>query len=455
MSNKKSLRFAGCRLQVKEFTIARLLFVVFLFSYCLLSTAYCFSQSTSNSPYSRYGLGDLHSGNYANNVAMGGISNALQNDTTAPFNINSANPASYASSRLTIFDFGLMSNMTQLETDSKKYLNNRTGLSYMGFVFPVAKWWGTSIGLRPYSSVGYKIYDQATLDSIGTVNYSYEGHGGINQIFWGNGFKIKKLYFGVNVSYLFGDLVYSGRDSFPVSSNHMNTKVIQTSKVNDLYYTFGMQYRQPLQKGWSVTLGATGSMKTNVNAEETIFAANYKNQNGIEVDRDTILYEQGKAEIISIPMTIGGGIVLKKSEKLLLGFDYSRQNWSTFTSLDGSSLLKNSQKIAVGIQFVPNKNAGKGESYLKKIFYRAGFRYTDTYLNLRNTAIKDYTITFGAGFPLRKIKAGETYSQSIINIGVELGQLGTTDNQLLKERYMKVVLGFTLNDRWFIKRKYD
>ena len=111
--------------------------------------------------------------------------------------------------------------------------------------------------------------------------------------------------------------------------------------------------------------------------------------------------------------------------------------------------------MSMGIQYVPNKNAGKGESYFKKIFYRAGFRYTDTYLDLRNTALKDYTITFGAGFPLRKIKVGETYSQSIVNVGIELGQRGTTDNQLIRERYMRVVVGFTLNDRWFIKRKYD
>jgi hypothetical protein len=347
-----------------------------------------------------------------------------------------------------------MSNMTQLETDSKKFLNNRTGLSYMAFVFPVAKWWGTSIGLRPFSSVGYKIYDQKTQDSIGTVNYSYNGQGGINQIFWGNGFRIKKLYFGANVSYLFGNLIYSSTDSFPGSSYYMNTKVLQTTTVNDLYYTFGMQYRQPLRKGWSVTLGATGSMRTNLNVKQTTFAATYETQYGIPVTRDTIINDS-KAETISIPMMIGAGLVIKKSEKLLIGFDYSMQNWSSFNSFGEQGLLKNSQKMAIGIQYVPNKNAGKGESYFKKIFYRAGFRYADTYLDLRNTALKDYTITFGAGFPLRKIKVGETYSQSIVNVGIELGQRGTTDNQLIRERYMRVVVGFTLNDRWFIKRKYD
>src|ERR1035437_6520920 len=196
----------------------RLQIIVFIFAICNLQFIICNSQAIVNSPYSRYGLGDLQPGNYASNIAIGGISNALQNDTTAPFNINSANPASLASTRLTIFDFGLMSNMTQLETDSKKFQNNRTGFSYASLAFPVAKWWGTCIGLRPYSSVGYKIYDQRVQDSIGTVHYSYTGQGGINQVFWGNGFRIKNLYLGANVSYLFGNLIYSSTDSFPVGS---------------------------------------------------------------------------------------------------------------------------------------------------------------------------------------------------------------------------------------------
>jgi hypothetical protein len=139
----------------------------------------------------------------------------------------------------------------------------------------------------------------------------------------------------------------------------------------------------------------------------------------------------------------------------IFGVDYSMQDWSSFTSFGQSGILKNSQRIAVGIQYIPNKSAGTKEPYAKKIFYRAGFRYADSYLELQNTALKDYAVTFGAGFPLRKIKVGETYSQSVINVGFELGQWGTTENQLIREKYAKAVVSFTLNDRWFIKHKYD
>jgi hypothetical protein len=44
---------------------------------------------------------------------------------------------------------------------------------------------------------------------------------------------------------------------------------------------------------------------------------------------------------------------------------------------------------------------------------------------------------------------------SAINIGVELGQLGTLDGGLIKENYANIILGLSLSDIWFIKRKYD
>ncbi|MEK6615828.1 MAG: hypothetical protein AABZ32_06925, partial [Bacteroidota bacterium] len=403
--------------------------LVWVFAICHLPSAICHSQSITNSPYSRYGLGELQYSGFANNISMGGIYNALQNDTTAPFFINVSNPASLASTRLTVFDFGLKSNTMKLETADKSFSSNQTALSYMALAFPVAKWWGASFGLLPYSNVGYKIYDTVTVNNIGKVNYSYEGEGGINQVYLGNGFRKKNFSAGVNVSYLFGDMAYFSRDSFPKASNYFNTKLSQTTRVSDLYYSFGAQYRMQLKKNWSLTLGATGNVQNNINVKKTTFAATYTNMFGVEVMKDTIINEEDVKDTLTIPLMLGGGFVLKKGDKWLFGFDYSMQNWSAFNSFGQSGLLKNSQRMAVGAQFIPNKNAGTKEPYFKKVLYRAGFRYTTSYLDskkitndLNSIPLIDYAITFGAGLPLRKVKIGETYSQSIINIGFEIGQ---------------------------------
>ncbi len=451
MSNNKSLRFTVYGLPAGQAALRFVIISLFTFHFSLFT----YSQTITNSPYSRYGLGELQYSGFANNIPMGGIYNAVQNDTIAPFYINTSNPASHASIRITVFDLGFKTNTTQMETTDKKFQTTQSALSYMALGFPVAKWWGASFGLLPYSSVGYKIYDTARVDSIGKINYSYEGEGGINQLYFGNGFKIKNLYLGVNASYLFGDLVFSSRDSFPKGSNFFNTRLSQTTRVSDFHYTFGAQYKLALKKNWSLTIGATGGLQTNINVKQSTFAATYLNNFGVEVVKDTVLNNADVKDTITIPMFFGGGLVLKKGDRWMFGADYSMQDWSSFTSFGQKGILKNSRRIAAGVQYIPNKSAGSKEPYFKKIFYRAGFRYADSYLELRNTSLKDYAVTFGAGFPLRKIKVGETYSQSIINVGFELGQMGTTENQLIKEKYFKGVVSFTLNDRWFIKRKYD
>ena len=430
--------------------VAGLVFAIFH-----LPFAICHSQTLINSPYSRYGLGELQYSGFANNIPLGGIYNAVQNDTTAPYFINASNPASHASTKLTVFDLGLRSNTKQLETSTNSFTSTQNTLAYMALSFPVAKWWGSGFGLLPYSNVGYTIYDQKEKDSIGTINYAYAGTGGINQVYWGNGFRIKKLYLGVNVSYLFGDLRYSSLDSFPNGTNNFNVKRVQSTRVSDLYYTLGAQYKMQMPHNWSLTLGATGGLQNNINVTRTDFAYRYINIYGVESAKDTPIHPVEVKDHITIPMSFGGGAVIKKGDKLLLGFDYSMQNWSAFSSFGQNGLLKNSERISVGLQYIPNKSAGSKEPYFKKIFYRAGFRYTDTYLELKNTALKDYAVTFGAGLPLRKVKVGETYSQSVVNLGFEIGQRGTIENDLIREKYFNVFLSFTLNDRWFIKRKYD
>jgi hypothetical protein len=421
------------------------------------------AQSLSNSPYSRYGLGDIRNTGFAYNIPMGGISSAWQNDTTAPYYINTSNPASYSSIRLTVFDFGFKNNTTKSVTTEKSFVSNKTALSYMALAFPVSKWWGACLGLQPYSNIGYKINDNKIQDKIGFINYLYEGKGGINQFYLGNGFKIRDFSVGMNISYLFGDMTYFSRATLPADSFNYNTKYSQETRVNDFYSSFGMQYHLSLVKGWSLTLGINGNLTSDINTKKSIFAANYSYFNGLEIIKDTVVNIVDTKSTVIFPANISGGAIFKKGDKWLFGFDYSIQKWSNINSFNQQVQLKDDKKIAFGSQFVPNKNAGSKEPYYKKVFYRAGFRFANTYLSINNTQLNDYAFTFGLGLPLRKIKImgvaeGDTdqkYYQSVINLGFEIGQRGTTMNQLINEKYINVIANFTLNDKWFIKRKYD
>ena len=59
--------------------------------------------------------------------------------------------------------------------------------------------------------------------------------------------------------------------------------------------------------------------------------------------------------------------------------------------------------------------------------------------------INQISLNLGLGLPLSGL--------SKANFGLEIGKLGD-DNQL-KESYFMLKLGLSLNDIWFIKRKYN
>jgi hypothetical protein len=100
----------------------------------------------------------------------------------------------------------------------------------------------------------------------------------------------------------------------------------------------------------------------------------------------------------------------------------------------------------VGGYYIPNyKTFSK---YFSRIVYRGGFRYENTGLVINNTPIKDGALTLGLGMPLKG-------AFSNINIGFELGERGTKSAGLVSEQYMNFNVSLSLNDRWFVKRKYD
>jgi hypothetical protein len=81
---------------------------------------------------------------------------------------------------------------------------------------------------------------------------------------------------------------------------------------------------------------------------------------------------------------------------------------------------------------------------------------------LKDTRLVEYGLTFGAAFPvaISRVKRHEYdinlyRNYSMVNVSVELGQMGTSSNGLIKENYGRVVLGFTINDRWFQHFKYN
>lgn len=420
----------------------RSLFHHFLLLVLCLPAVPTYAQTGSLSPYSRYGIGDVFPAGFSRQSGMGGIGSAL----IQPAHLNPANPASYIADSTVVFDFGGRLEVRSLKNrngDSKTF----TGASFanLALAFPLIRGKASAaFGLVPYSSVGYDIsVDESDVPDIGTIRYLYEGNGGINKVFLGAGFRLAKgLSAGVNCSFLFGNIEQIKSVEFPYGTNFYNSRYVNAVAVRGLNVEGGLIYERKLRNGLTFTSGLNANASNRVRAinSQYYFTYTHSDYSGSNVLKDSVFNEQEVNGHLRLPVHIAGGFTLGHSDRWLMGMDVAYTNWDQFENFDAKDSLKNTYEIRAG-----------AERSFDRMIIRLGGHFGNAQMNLRETTILDYGITFGISlkklFPKRP--------PSLINLGVDLGQRGTTDNNLIKEQYIHFRLGFSFTDIWFIKPKYD
>jgi len=403
-------------------------------------------QIQINSPYTRYGLGNLvENGMDPRITAMGGLYYGLRGNNL----INTANPASYAAfdSVSFVFDAGIFGIMTNLHTDRLSDQGSYISLSHLMFGFPVTRWWRTSLGVLPFSYVGYDIYNQEEIEGITTVQNVYRGSGGFNQLYLGNAFIIgKKLSVGFNVKYMFGSIFRSRGISFPDSIEMKNTFVRGSVRPSDFYGEIGFQYKTKLPKDLFMVIGGVFGPQVKINSRTSSLATTYFGDiNSAQFSYDTIEFTLNEKTSFTLPIRTGAGITIGKEGKWVAGADFLWQNWEKYTYDGNSDSLANRWNIAVGGEYIPNAR-GTG-SYLQKVAYRAGFHYGKTPLNLKDKHLNEFGISFGLGLPIKK-------SKSTVNLSAVIGKKGTTRNGLIQENFIRFTVGVNVFENWFFKSKY-
>lgn len=396
------------------------------------------AQNESNSPYSRFGLGDLQSFSSATQSAMGGVGIASYD----PLTINVSNPASYSSvfsQRFTMQTGGIHTTKL-LQTSTQNQVVNSTNFNYLMFSFPLSKFWGTSVGLLPYSEKSFSFSD-VSIDP--SADLLFEGNGGITRIYFGNSVNINKnLSIGANLNYLFGNLNSSRKVLFDDVSV-FNTKINEDVNINGYYFDFGFIYKAKLGK-WNSVLGFTINNENEISAEKTSLIETFRSGGEFELIEDTISFDQQFGSL-ELPTSMGFGLSLTNDQWKIMA-DYKSDNWEEYNLFGVNDDLENSSRLALGFEFVPDKKSIN--RYYKMIRYRLGLYSYKTYLNLKNQQLDEKAITFGFGLPLKR-------SGSLVNLSAELGQMGTTDDSLIQETFARFKIGFIFSDTWFMKRKYD
>ncbi len=421
-----------------------------LVSLVFLSFSTIWAQVRVDSPYSRFGLGDLNTSNNAKTISMGGISYSIAD----PNHVNSNNPASYAAtdSGSFVFDAGFNGLLLESKSETGSSQSTYFNLAHLKMAMPITTWMRASLGLMPFTAVGYDVKGVSTIDSIGTLEHRYTGDGGLNKFYIGIGLKLfKNFYIGANGSYIFGNGTYSRETFMPDQIYSFKTRVSDEFIVRDFYFDYGLQYlvrlsdkekdKENNKAGKYLRLGFVFANQQMLNSELDQKVITFtEGDDGYEFIKDTILNISENSGDVTIPAKIGGGLSYYHNNVWMIGFDVDFQDWSKFQAYGITDSLVTSASYHIG-----------GSYNLNGYNIRAGFRYFDSYLELKSHKINEYGITIGVGFPLRPNKETISY----VDLGFELGRRGTTADGLLEQNYFKINLGITIRNKWFQRAKYQ
>lgn len=424
------------------------------------------STATTSSPYSRYGLGTLDPILLPQTIGMGGIATAI-NKVSLYNNINPENPASYGFIQFTTIDAGISANMMGLTQNNPaggtfNDHNSNFKFSHIAFAIPVSKRSALSFGLFPYSEMGYN--NQVSKTGFGSgskvdtnvTNYVYNGEGALSKAYLGYGFGIgRHFYVGANISYIFGDLHQTSSTQIPTLYGMLNPIIEQSNAIGGVNYDYGAQYTFDFgyYSNKHLVLGYSAQASTKLNSTATYLVSQftYASTGDQNPAIDTIINNQQPNAKILLPQVNHFGVSYQYDGHFLVGADYTMGHWSSL-SIDGVNQgLRDSRTFNIGGQFTPDPTALK--HYFSRTDYEFGFMYDQSYLYLNNTNINTVAFTVGMGFPLAPANVNTSFYK--INFAAEVGRTGTIANGLVRENYVTLHLSFVINDKWFLKYKFE
>jgi len=393
------------------------------------------AQNSTNSPYTRFGYGDLANRSFGAGRSMGGIGIGLRSSRQ----INPMNPASYAimDSMTFLFDFGASFQASLYNDGTNKQSNLNGNVDYMAMQFPLFKPFAMSVGLMPFSHVGYRFGEIKTSSDNQVYTESFEGVGGLNQLYAGLSVELwkKRLSIGANINYLFGSITHTAVTDY-ISSNTTRITGMKMMKLKDATFDFGLQYVQPISKTDKLNVGLI------YNPKKKLRNVNYETiTNGSEILLDDTITSRA----YDYPVGYGIGLSYIRENKLIVAADFSLQEWSN-ASFDGKKdQFNNRSNIAAGFEYIPNLFS---RPYLNRVRYRAGLNYSNSYVLMQGNSFKEFGLTAGAGFPISD-------ARSFVNFSLEYVKIYPDFKTMINENYFRVTLSFTFNEYWFFKRKVE
>lgn len=415
------------------------------------SLAQSSSQSGTISPYSQFGLGVLSDQSQAVGRGMGGTGIGLRGGTL----VNTLNPASYAAvdSQSMVFDAGLSAQLTNFKEGGTRVNARSANFDYAVALFRVKKHLGVSVGVLPFSDIGYSYSTSSYLNNaIGSITETYMGSGGMHQAFIGAGWNlVKPLSIGFNLAYLWGD--YDRGVTTTANSSVNSLSKTYKASVSNYTLTLGLQWQQKLSRTDVLTLGATFGLGHKLGADPTCDILNV-NTSTLVSDTTTFTINNG----LQLPHSYGIGLSWTHKQSLTLAADVTQQKWGSvdFAAYDENSkryalqsgLLSDRTRVSVGADYAADPN--HPSNYLKRVHLRLGAAYATPYYKINgHDGPKELALTAGLGLPL----LNKWENRSVLNISAQW--VHTSAKDLITENAFRINVGLTFNERWFFKWRID
>jgi hypothetical protein len=413
------------------------LFLTLLFSLVLLFEA---SAQNNNSPFSTIGIGDLEDGFTNRTTGLGSTGIAYRNSRYLITN----NPAALSALDNQFFagEIGIKGKVSSYSgTPVNSASSTSSDITFKRFMMgtKIFKHWGSAVGLVPYSSENYEFTDIKPLDYGGGNVSSYnEGYGGINKVFWSNGYEFfHHLSIGITSSYLFGSV-----NTKNIIKGDVGSAVYLSKKENtfysNFYFDYGLQYYTALNKHWDISLGLVYSNEGTLNTDHQITVLN--------IDSVTLRSKEDVGTF-TIPTSYGAGLSVTHNKKYTFLADYRYQNWGMLRSNTNNYSFENSQRASVGFEISKKKTAYNTQ--FETSFLQTGLYYSKSYLIINGKPIEDMGITMGFGVNSKR-------SPLSLNVSLQYGIKGTTQNNLVKENYVGATFILSYRDFWYTRgRKFE
>ena len=424
-------------------------------------------QGDVNSPFSRFGIGDLEEGGFMHTRLMGGIGTSFVDI----YHLNFENPASLSHLKRTGFDIGVTANRSTLndqQVSSEQWSGN---LSYIGLGFPLRNPLneafsregydlnlGMGFALRPYSTVSYSITTRDQIENIGEFDRNFSGSGGLYNVLWSNSIRYKNLSFGINTGYIFGKIDYERNIDFIDELNAFDNQFSNSFTARGFTWDVGFLYTLTLNQTdldrnpgtvepKILSFGVTAKANTGISTSSDVRNVNFSQTALFIPAIDSVFVQDGVSGNGTLPSELGIGLNYNLSNKLLLGVDYQKTFWSNYKNDARPETLSDTYRLGFGGYYRPNYKSQN--SLAARMYYRFGFYYEQDPRIIEGERISSYGITFGFGFPFIWQRR-----DSNMNLGFNIGKRSV--DGILEENFVKISFGFTFNDtEWFIKRKFN